>query len=63
MQSVSTATTDAEPPNFVPPDGRIATFDEDGTTWVEHPVSTQVVHCLDRIEVTATFRTSNGHPS
>jgi len=43
------STTDAASPNFVPPDGRIATFDQDGTTWVEHPVYTQVVYCLDRV--------------
>ena len=24
-------------PKFVPPEERIATFDQDGTLWVEHP--------------------------
>ena len=43
------STTDAASPNFVPPDGRIATFDQDGTTWVSHPIYTQVVYCLDRV--------------
>ena len=43
------STTDAASPNFVPPDARIATFDQDGTTWVEHPVYTQVVYILDRV--------------
>ena len=43
------STTDAASPNFVPPEARIATFDQDGTTWVEHPVYTQVVYCLDRV--------------
>ncbi|MGB9163729.1 MAG: haloacid dehalogenase-like hydrolase [Rhodomicrobium sp.] len=43
------STTDAASPNFVPPDARIATFDQEGTTWVEHPVYTQVVYCLDRV--------------
>jgi phosphoserine phosphatase len=33
----------------VPPAERIATFDQDGTLWVEHPVYTQVVYCLDRV--------------
>jgi hypothetical protein len=42
------STTDTASPNFVPPDARIATFDQDGTTWVEHPVYTQVVYCLER---------------
>jgi hypothetical protein len=31
------ATTDKASPNFVPPEARIATFDQDGTTWVSHP--------------------------
>jgi phosphoglycolate phosphatase-like HAD superfamily hydrolase len=43
------STTDAASPNFVPPEARIATFDQDGTTWVEHPVYTQVIYCLDRV--------------
>jgi hypothetical protein len=42
-------TTDKASPKFVPPDKRIATFDQDGTTWVEHPIYTQVVYCLDRV--------------
>jgi phosphoglycolate phosphatase-like HAD superfamily hydrolase len=33
----------------VPPEERIATFDQDGTLWVEHPIYTQVVYCFDRI--------------
>jgi len=43
------ATTDRARPQFVPPEARIATFDQDGTTWVEHPMYTQVVYCLDRV--------------
>ena len=31
------ATTDSASPKFVPPEERIATFDQDGTLWVEHP--------------------------
>ena len=30
-------TTDSSSPNFVAPEARIATFDQDGTLWVEHP--------------------------
>jgi hypothetical protein len=30
-------TTDRSNPGFVPPPERIATFDQDGTLWVEHP--------------------------
>jgi len=42
-------TTDQASPKFVPLAERIATFDQDGTLWVEHPVYTQVVYCLDRV--------------
>ena len=28
---------------------RIATFDQDGTLWVEHPIYTQLVYCFDRV--------------
>ena len=40
------ATTDTASANFVPPEARIATFDQDGTTWVSHPMYTQVIYCL-----------------
>jgi phosphoglycolate phosphatase-like HAD superfamily hydrolase len=43
------ATTTQGGPNFVPPEERIATFDQDGTLWVEHPIYTQVIYCLDRV--------------
>jgi phosphoglycolate phosphatase-like HAD superfamily hydrolase len=43
------ATTDAASPTFVPPEARVATFDQDGTLWVEHPMYTQVVYCLQRV--------------
>jgi phosphoglycolate phosphatase-like HAD superfamily hydrolase len=43
------ATTDAARPTFVPPAERIAAFDQDGTTWVSHPMYTQVIYCLDRV--------------
>src|SRR6516165_7584533 len=42
-------TTDPTSKNFVPPWERIVTFDQDGTLWVEHPMYTQVVYCLDRV--------------
>jgi hypothetical protein len=41
-------TTDRASAKFVPPDDRIATFDQDGTLWVKHPIYSQVVYCLDR---------------
>jgi phosphoglycolate phosphatase-like HAD superfamily hydrolase len=42
-------TTDKADPKFVPPERRIATFDQDGTLWVEQPMYTQVIYCLDRV--------------
>jgi phosphoglycolate phosphatase-like HAD superfamily hydrolase len=43
------ATTTQGSPTFVPPEQRVATFDQDGTLWVEHPLYTQFVYCLDRV--------------
>jgi phosphoglycolate phosphatase-like HAD superfamily hydrolase len=43
------ATTDNTKPTFVPPEERIATFDQDGTLWVEHPMYSQVIYCLERV--------------
>ena len=43
------ATTTQGSPRFVPPAERIATFDQDGTLWVEHPLYSQVMYCLDRV--------------
>ena len=43
------ATTDAASPKFVPPEARIATFDQDRTARVEQPIYTQVMYCLDRV--------------
>src|SRR5262245_11359006 len=43
------ATTTQGSPQFVPAEERIATFDQDGTLWVEHPMYTQVVYCLERV--------------
>jgi hypothetical protein len=40
-------------PDFVPPAERIATFDNDGTLWVEHPMYTQLVFALDRLKILA----------
>jgi hypothetical protein len=40
-------------PDFVPPAERIATFDNDGTLWVEHPMYTQLAFILDRVKVLA----------
>lgn len=43
------ATTDQASPKFVPAAERIATFDQDGTLWVEQPMYSQVIYCLDRV--------------
>jgi hypothetical protein len=42
-------TTDKSNPKFIPAEARIATFDQDGTTWVEQPMYTQVMYCLERV--------------
>lgn len=42
-------TTDRSSPQYVAPDDRIATFDNDGTLWVEHPLYTEAVFALDRV--------------
>ena len=43
------ATTTQGSPKFVPPPERIATFDQDGTLWVEQPMYSQVMYCLERV--------------
>jgi len=43
------ATTTQGSAQFVPPEERVATFDQDGTLWVSHPMYTQVVFCLERV--------------
>jgi hypothetical protein len=47
------ATTDPSSQTFVPPEDRIATFDQDGTLWVEHPAYTQAMFALDRVQALA----------
>lgn len=46
-------TTDSGSTNFVPPEERVATFDQDGTLWVEHPLYSQMMYCFDRVGVLA----------
>jgi phosphoserine phosphatase len=43
------ATTTPASPKFVPQPERIATFDQDGTLWVEQPMYSQVMYCLERV--------------
>ena len=40
-------------PDFVAPAERIATFDNDGTLWVEHPMYVQLAFALDRVKAMA----------
>jgi phosphoglycolate phosphatase-like HAD superfamily hydrolase len=42
--------------DFVPPAERIATFDQDGTLWVEQPVYSQLMYCLDRVPTVVEAR-------
>ena len=47
------AVTREDGPHYVPPDKRIATFDNDGTLMVEKPVYTQLYFIKDRIKALA----------
>jgi phosphoglycolate phosphatase-like HAD superfamily hydrolase len=40
-------------PEFVPPNERIATFDNDGTLWAEQPLYFQFLFAIDRVKVLA----------
>ena len=40
-------------PDFVPPDQRIATFDNDGTLWCEHPIYVQFAFIFARVKALA----------
>ena len=50
------ATTTQGSSSFVAPEERVATFDQDGTLWVEHPMYTQVMYCLDRVPAVVKAR-------
>lgn len=50
------ATTTNASPDFVPPEDRIATFDQDGTLWVEQPAYTQLIFCLERVPAVVAKR-------
>src|SRR5216110_2334961 len=40
-------------PDFVPPEERIATFDNDGTLWCEQPMYFQLMFAFDRVKALA----------
>jgi phosphoserine phosphatase len=52
------ATIDRSSPNWVSPEDRIAVFDQDGTLWVEQPIYTQFVYCLERVPAVAVQKPS-----
>lgn len=49
-------TTTPGGPDFVPVADRIATFDNDGTLWTEHPLYVELVYTLDRVREIAKTR-------
>ena len=51
------AVTDENGNDYVEPAERIATFDNDGTLWVEQPIYTQFAFAMDRVKALAP-----GHP-
>jgi phosphoserine phosphatase len=53
---VQRVTTEGSP-DYVAKQDRVATFDNDGTLWVEKPLYTQFVFVIDRVKAT-----SNQHP-
>ena len=48
------AVTDEDSRDFVPPEGRIAVFDNDGTLWTEKPMPTQLHYLLEQWKLAAT---------
>src|SRR5271156_724443 len=42
-------TTEKSSPTYVEPKDRIATFDQDGTLWTEHPLYPQAMFALERL--------------
>jgi hypothetical protein len=47
------AVTDKNSKDYVAPAERIATFDNDGTLWVEQPIYTQILFAVDRVNTLA----------
>jgi phosphoserine phosphatase len=52
LKFVASVTT-KDGPNYVPPEDRIATFDNDGTLWCEQPMYVQLAFALDRVKALA----------
>jgi haloacid dehalogenase-like hydrolase len=49
LEFVARVTTQGGP-DFVPPEQRVATFDNDGTLWCEQPMYVQLAFALDRVK-------------
>ncbi|MEM8608916.1 MAG: HAD family hydrolase [Myxococcota bacterium] len=47
--------TDPNQVTYVKPEARIATFDNDGTLWVEQPLYTELVFAIDRVRNLASM--------
>ncbi len=47
------AVTDKSGKDFVAPDDRVATFDNDGTLWCEQPIYVQLAFMLDQVKAAA----------
>lgn len=47
------ASTEQSSKDYVQPEDRIATFDQDGTMWVEHPAYAQAMFALERVNALA----------
>ena len=52
LDFIESATNEGDD-GFVPVPDRIATFDQDGTLWVEHPIYGQAVFAIDRVKAMA----------
>ncbi len=48
--NIVTETTTEDGEHYLAPKDRIATFDQDGTLWVEQPLYTQVIYVIDKIQ-------------
>ncbi len=48
-----TAVTAPGSPRFVPPEARVAVFDNDGTLWAEQPFYAQLFFAVDRVKAVA----------
>ena len=44
-------------PDYVKPEERVATFDNDGTLWIEQPIYNQFMFAIDEVK-----RQANQHP-